>query len=136
MSGLFAFIGCSVTIRNNKLMDWEIRIFKDAIDLSNIAQMAEETFGDYVKGVVDIEQKLLGLGGELHSDIEEILLSQGSIQQNLWGINLHPHESWPEMVEFDSLINIRPRQNNRSRDVEDGELRERILKLIEEKLRR
>ncbi|HBR57552.1 MAG TPA: hypothetical protein DEA22_08800 [Blastocatellia bacterium] len=98
--------------------------------------MAEDTFGDYVKGVVDVEQKILGLGGELHSDIEEVLLQQGSVQQDLWGINLHPNESWPEIVEFDSLINIRPRQNNRSRSVEDPSLRERILKLIEEKLQR
>ena len=117
-------------------MDWEIRIYKDPVDLSTVAQMAEETFGDFVKGVVDIEQKLLGLGGELHSDIEEALLRQGSIQQNLWGINLHPNENWPEMVEFDSLINIRPRQRNRSRDVEDETLRKQILKLIEEIVRR
>ncbi len=117
-------------------MDWEIKIYEDAVDLSTVAQMAEETFGDYVKGVVDVEQKLLGLGGELHSDIEEVLLRRGSIQQNLWGINLYPGESWPEMVEFDSLINIRPRQNNRSRDVEDETLREQILKLIEEIVRR
>lgn len=117
-------------------MDWEIRVYEDAVEMSTVAQMAEKTFGDYVKGVVDIEQKLLGLGGELHTDIEEVLLSQGSTQQNLWGINLHPTERWPEMVEFDSLINIRPRQNNRSRDVEDPLLRERILKLLAEILQR
>lgn len=70
--------------------------------------MAEGTFGDFVKGVVDVEQGILGLGGELHSDIGEILLAQGSVQQNLWGINIHPEEGWPDMVEFDSLINIDP----------------------------
>ena len=117
-------------------MNWDIRIFKDAIDLSTVTQMAEETFGDYVKGVVDIEQEILGLGGELHSDIEEVLLRQGSVQQDLWGINLYPDESWPDIVEFDSLINIRPRQKNRSRYVEDEALRDRILKLIEGIVRR
>ena len=117
-------------------MEWEIRIYKDAVGLSTVTQMAEATFGDYVKGVVDVEQKLLGLGGELHSDIEEKLLTQGSIQQDLWGINLHPQESWPDMVEFDSLINIRPRQNNRSRDVEDPLLRKQIINLIGEILQR
>jgi hypothetical protein len=117
-------------------MNWEVRVFKEAVDLSTVSQMAAETFGDFVKGVVDIEQNILGLGGELHSDIEEVLLTQGSIQQDLWGINIHPDESWPDMVEFDSLINIRPRQNNRSRYVEDETLRERILKLIEATIRR
>ena len=117
-------------------MNWEIRIFSEDLDLSTVAQMADETFGDFVKGVVDIEQKILGLGGELHADIEEVLLTHGSIQQHLWGINLHPDEGWPEMVEFDSLINIRPRQNNRSRYVEDEAVRDRILRLIEGILRR
>lgn len=119
-------------------MSWEIRIYKhkETVDLSTVINMADETFGDYVKGVVDIEKGILGLGGELHSDIEEILLNQGSVQQHLWGINIHPNESWPEMVEFDSLINIRPRQNNRSRYVEDASLREQILKFIEQAVQR
>ncbi len=117
-------------------MDWEIRIYKDAVDFSTVAQMAGENFDDYVKGVVDIEGKLLGLGGELHSDIGEVLRSQGGIQPNLWGINLYPNESWPEMIEFDSLINIRPRQSNRTRYVEDPLLREKILKLVGEILQR
>ena len=117
-------------------MDWEIKLFKEQVDLATVAQMAEATFGDYVKGVVDIEQQILGLGGELHSDIEDALLRQGSTQQDLWGINVHPSEAWPNMVEFDSLINIRPRQNNRSRDVEDPSLREQILRLIERIVRR
>lgn len=117
-------------------MDWEIRIFREPIDLPVVSQMAENTFGYFVKGVVDVDQKILGLGGELHSDIEELLLNQGSIQQNLWGINLHPGESWPDMVEFDSLINIRPRQNNRSRYVEDEKLGDEILKLIDGIVRR
>ena len=117
-------------------MDWEIVIYKEVVGLSAIAKMAEETFGDYVKGVVDIQHKILGLGGELHADIEEALLTQGSVQQDLWGINLYPNESWPEMVEFDSLINIRPRQNNRSRYVESAELREQILTVIQEKIQK
>lgn len=119
-----------------KLMGWEIIICREVVELSSISQMAEETFGDYVKGVVDVEKKILGLGGELHSDIEEVLLSQGSFQQNLWGINVYPGAGWPEMVEFDSLINIRPRQNNRSRYVEDEVLRYDILKLVDELVQR
>jgi hypothetical protein len=112
-------------------MSWEIEIFREPVELSTVTEMAEGTFGNFVKGVVDIELGIVGLGGELHSDIEETLLSNGSSQQDLWGINIYPHESWPEMVEFDSLINIRPRQNNRSRSVEDETLRQRIIELID-----
>lgn len=119
-----------------EFMKWEIKIFSEPVDLVTVTQMANDTFGYFVKGVVDIEKKILGLGGELHSDIEELLLGHGSIQQNLWGINLHPNEEWPEMVEFDSLINIRPRQNNRSRYVEDEGTRDEIIRLLDEMVRR
>ena len=117
-------------------MNWEIKICSDRVELSIVSQMADDTFGDFVKGVVDVERGILGLGGELHADIEDLLLSQGSVQQDLWGINLHPNESWPDMVEFDSLINIRPRQNNRSRYVEDTFVREQIIDLLDRLLQR
>ena len=50
--------------------------------------------------------------------------------RNLWGINLYTDRVIPEMIEFDSMINIRPRQNNRSRGVEDAETRERIIGIV------
>ena len=134
MSGLFVLLAASAKMGISKTMDWEIKIVRGVIELSAVVDMADATFGDFVKGVVDVEQRILGLGGELHSDIEEVLITEGSTQQNLWGINLHPNETWSEMVEFDSLINIRPRQNNRSRDVEDEKLREEILKIIKDKI--
>ncbi len=110
----------------------EIKIFSLPIETIQLKAMAEATFGDYVKGVVDIEKKTLGLGGGLHADIEKVLLENGSLQVDLWGINLHIHEPLPDMVEFDSLINIRPRQNNRSRSVEDLELQRKIISVIKE----
>jgi len=67
---------------------------------------------------------------ELHSDEEAFLIERNSRQENLWGINLYTDRTMPDMVEFDSLINIRPRQNNRSRGVEDPALRERIMGIV------
>jgi hypothetical protein len=95
----------------------EIKIVKDKISLSELKEIAQQRFGDFVKGVVDLEQKIMAIGGQLHADEESILLQQGSKQENLWGINIfvgQPKNSW---IEFDSMINIRPRQNNRSRSV-------------------
>lgn len=87
-------------------------------------------FGDMVKAVVDIKQNILGLDAELHADIEKEMLAQGSMQADLWGINLYPDIEGDDFIEFDSLINIRPYQGNRSRDVQNPETREKIIKSV------
>ncbi|MHB2025454.1 MAG: DUF5674 family protein [Elusimicrobiota bacterium] len=107
-----------------------IRIVKTPIPLAEIAAMAEAQFGDMVKAVADVEQKTIAIGGELHADEEAAMLEDGSLQENLWGINLYPEKSGQEWIEFDSMINIRPSQGNRSRDVENPELRARIVKIV------
>lgn len=109
----------------------EIKLVIQPVSLVELKQIAELRFGDLVKGVVDIEQKIMAIGGELHADEEAYLLTQGSLQQNLWGINLYPDKTFPELVEFDSMINIRPSQNNRSRSVEDENIRKVILDIID-----
>ena len=107
-----------------------IKIISQPISLLELKQTAKLIFGDMVKGVVDLEKKIMAIGGELHADEEAFLMNHGSIQQNLWGVNLYPDRTFPELVEFDSMINIRPRQNNRSRSVEDENTRKLILKVI------
>ena len=69
-------------------------------------------------------------GGELHSDEESLLLEEGSKQKNLWGINIYPNKSGEELIEFDSMINLRPSQGNRSRDVLDPTARQKIKEIV------
>ena len=83
-----------------------------------------------VKGVVDIDRRLMALDAELHSDLEKILLEDGSDQKSLWGINLYPDVEGDDFIEFDSLINISPRRNNFSRDVEDDAIRSQIRSIV------
>ena len=92
--------------------------------------MAKQQFGDMVKAVVDVEQRIMTIGGELHSDEEAVLLDQGSAQKNLWGINLYPEQPIAEWIEFDSMINVRPSGGNRSRNVEQAEIREAITAIV------
>lgn len=87
-------------------------------------------FGDMIKAVVDVRQGILGLDAELHADIEKELLSQGSMQADLWGINLYPEMEGDDFIEFDSLINIRPYQGNRSRDVQNPAVRKQIIDVV------
>ncbi len=107
-----------------------MRILNEKISRADLKKIAEERFGDLAKAVVDIEKDIIALGGDLHADIETLLLEQGSKQENLWGINLYP-DSDDDWIEFDSMINIRPRQGNRSRDVESPEIRAKIIEVVQ-----
>lgn len=94
--------------------------------------MAPEFYGDMVKAVVDVDRKLLAVSAELHADLEKILMEHGSEQAALWGINLYPNEAGEDFIEYDSLINISPRRNNFSRDVEDETIRNIIQEVVNE----
>lgn len=92
--------------------------------------MAEKMFGDLVKAVVDIDRGIMAVDSELHADEEALLLSNGSKQENLWGINIYPKVKGGDFIEFDSMINIRPSQENSSRGVEDLKIREKIIEIV------
>lgn len=92
--------------------------------------LQENFFGDMIKAVVDIRRNLMAIDAELHADLEKVLLEDGSNQEDLWGINIYPDVEGEDMVEFDSIINIRPYQDNPSRDVLNPEVREAILTLV------
>ena len=83
-----------------------------------------------VKAVVDIEERMMAIGGTMHADEEQELLNKGSEQEHLWGINLYPDDFSEGFIEFDSMINIRPRQNNRSRGVEDPFIQKEIRAIV------
>jgi hypothetical protein len=102
------------------------------INLDELQKMAENMFGDLVKAVVDVERELMAVDAELHADEEALLIQNGSNHMNLWGINLYPELEGDDFIEYDSMINLRPLQANRSRGVEDSALRERIRRIVHE----
>lgn len=91
--------------------------------------------GEMVKAVVDIERQLVAIDANLHADLEKLLLDAGSKQDDLWGINFWPHEEGEDFIEFDSMINVRPRSGNRTRSVDDpakqAQIREVVAKWIQ-----
>ena len=108
-----------------------MRIVHDHITLAELAELAADRYGDLVKAVVDIDRGVMAVGEGMHADEEAGLLEDGSRQAALWGINLYPTEygsaGW---LEFDSLINLRPQQENRSRSVDDPGTRARIIEIV------
>lgn len=106
-------------------------ILDKQISTEELASIAEKLFGDMVKAVADVRKNTLAIDAELHSDLERLLLENGSDQEDLWGFNIYPEVDGDDFVEFDSLINIRPRQNNRSRYVESVEIREKVMAVVD-----
>lgn len=108
-----------------------IEIIKDKISKEKLKVIAANNYGNMLKGVVDINQKIIALGGELHADAEEMLLQNDSIQKYLWGFNIYPDKSNEERLEYTSFINIRPSQGNRSLEIQDQELKNKIRKIVD-----
>lgn len=125
-----AFRGLSQA-SNNKM-----KIISEAITIEELERMSYETFGNLVKAVVDIDREVIAVDAELHSDLEALLLENGSKQKSLWGINLYPKTEPDELIEFDSMINVRPSQGNMSRGVDDEIIRKKIIEVVLGRIKR
>lgn len=107
-----------------------VEIVMERIPADVLARVVRESFGDMVKLVVDVERAAIAVGGQLHADGEEALLEWGSRSSDLWGANYFPGRGREKCIEFTSLINIRPAQQNATMEVTDPTLRERIRDLV------
>ena len=106
-------------------------IVRKKLTLDELRKVSEKMYHKLVKAVVDLEQNIMVIDMEMHADGEKFLLEeQDSQQEYLWGINLHPDLPSDKFVEFDSMINIRPSQGNRSRGVEDKATQEKIKQVV------
>jgi hypothetical protein len=109
---------------------FRLHFVREPLARADLAAIAAEGFGDMIKAVVDVERGIMTVGAELHADEEAALLDDGSRQSNLWGINLYPADAGDGWIEFDSMINVRPAQGNRSRGVDDEAIRLAIRRIV------
>jgi len=108
-----------------------MKIVKDKISIEELRKMSQKMFGNLVKAVVDVEREVMAIDADLHADEEALLLENGSKQENLWGINFYPELFGDDFIEFDSMINLRPSQENRSRGVDDEKIRKKIIEIVD-----
>ncbi|MDP2981095.1 MAG: DUF5674 family protein [Candidatus Omnitrophota bacterium] len=113
-----------------------MKIITKTVSLDELNRMAAATFGNLVKAVVDIDRELIAVDAELHSDLEALLLEDGSKQKSLWGINFYPEMQGDEFIGFDSMINMRPSQGNRSRGIENEEIRKKTIEIAAKRIKR
>jgi hypothetical protein len=107
-----------------------MKILKTVIKIEELRHIAQNTFGDMVKAVVDVRLELVAIDAELHSDLEALLLENGSKQNDLWGINFYPDINGDDFIEFDSMINLRPSQGNMTRGVGSEEICSKIRAIV------
>ncbi len=112
-----------------------MQIITDPITLEDLQKLANNLFENMVKAVVDVSKELLAVDAELHSDLEALLLESGSKQKDLWGINLYPALSGDNLIEFDSMINLKPSLGNRTRGVNDPSVRSRIVNIVKKRVK-
>ncbi|OGG45071.1 hypothetical protein A2673_04265 [Candidatus Kaiserbacteria bacterium RIFCSPHIGHO2_01_FULL_50_13] len=111
-------------------MKVEIIIVREPIIHTALEPLAKAWHGTLVKGVADCKRDVFALGGEWHMDANNVLIADGSAQQDLWGFNVYPKERGESAIEYISLVNIRPSQGNRGMEIEDSAIRENIAALI------
>ncbi len=108
----------------------EILVVREPVSKEILDALAKAWYLVLVKGVADIEQNVVALGGEWHMDANNRLIEEGSEQQNLWGFNIYPNEKGDAAIEYNSLINIRPRQGNFSMELSSEETRKAVRSVV------
>ncbi|MBU1136786.1 hypothetical protein KKD72_00235 [Patescibacteria group bacterium] len=109
----------------------EIHIIKKPTTRAELKKIAKERFGDLVKAAVDIKQEIMAVGGELHMDEEVALIEQeGSKQEDVWGINIYPEEKGERFIEIDSMINLKPALGNRSREIDNPDILNKVIEVV------
>jgi hypothetical protein len=107
-----------------------MQLIENEISKQELINLSGNHFEDFVKAVIDIENEVIVIDADLHSDEEAYLLDMGSKQNSLWGLNLYPNKPQENFIEFDSMINLRPRDENRSRGVDNPEIRGIIIRIV------
>ncbi len=103
----------------------------DKLKLKELNKLADKSYYQLVKAVVDIKLAKMVIDAPLHSDQEQELMKTGSRQENLWGINLYPDKyGTDDFIEFDSMINLRPNQGNFSRGIDNPKIRQQIKIIV------
>ena len=107
----------------------DIVFVESRLEAAELRRLVERHFEDMVKYVVDVARGVAAVGGELHADEEALLLEHGSRQDDLWGANYYPGRGEDGCIEYTSLINIRPAQDNRGMLIEDEGVRARVREI-------
>jgi len=108
-----------------------MKTVKEKIKISELKEMSEKMFGNLVKAMVDIEKEIMAVDAPMHSDLMEFLMENENCEpKDLWGINIYPEKIGDDFIEFDSMMNFKPGLGNKSRGIENEEIRKKIIEIV------
>mgnify|MGYP001558300807 CR=1 FL=1 len=108
----------------------DITILDRKINIEEVKKKADFWYGTMIKGTVDLELGRVALGGDYHIESSEILTGSGSKFEDVWGFNIRFEENKNGVLEFDSMVNIKPNFGNRSRSINNLEIIEKATEVI------
>ncbi|MEK7113427.1 MAG: DUF5674 family protein [Patescibacteria group bacterium] len=111
-------------------MNGQIIVLDHKVSIDEVKKMALFWYSTMIKGTVDIELERVALGGDYHIESSELLTSTGSKFENIWGFNIRFEENPDGVLEFDSMVNIKPNQGNRTRSIDNQEVIKKGTKVI------
>ena len=114
---------CYIIVMNIIILDHKI-------DIEEVKKLADFWYGTMIKGTVDIELARVALGGDYHIESSEILTKSGSKFEDVWGFNIRFEENKDGVLEFDSMVNIKPNLDNRSRGINNEEVIKKATEII------
>jgi len=110
------------------------KIIKEKISKRELKNIVNENFETMVKVDVDVKKEIITVGGEWHSEGDELLGKNGSSREDVWGVNFYPWNSPEKRIEYISLINIKPAFGYRDMEIKDKTIKEKISSIVEKLL--
>ncbi len=107
-----------------------MNIIHDKITFDELKKMSEKNNYNLVKAVVDTENNIMAINCNMHSEGQELLIQNGSLRENLWGVNLYPYKPTEDFIEYYSKINVKPLHGNQSCWVEDKQVQDKIKRIV------
>lgn len=107
-----------------------IKILDQKINIEEVKELADFWYGTMIKGCVDVEKGIVALGGDYHIESSELLTSHDSKFEDVWGFNIRFEENPDGVLEFDSMVNIKPNFGNRSRGINNEEIIKKARAII------
>ena len=111
-------------------MDTRIKILTEKMSIIEVKKLAGLWYGTMIKGAVDVESGRVALGGDYHIEDSELLTATGSKFADVWGFNIRFEENPDGVLEFDSMVNIKPNLGNRSRGVNNEQIVKKAREII------
>ncbi len=109
----------------------QTRIVREKLKPEAVREIVISEFGDMAKVDVDIVRQILVIGGEWHSEGQDLLVKDGSSGEDVWGCNYYPFRGTDKRIEYNSLINLKPSLGARDMEIQESRIRQNMREVIE-----